>query len=74
MRVCDVGANEPEWNIHFQQMGDVGGSSGTEIVDADNLVSLGQQALTEVRPQESRTSRDDSSWPTHQGSTPQILR
>src|SRR4029077_12998817 len=38
---------------------DVAGDAGNQVVDADDVVAIGQQTLAEVRSEESRPARDD---------------
>ena len=43
------------------QVLDVGGRAGDEVIDADDLVPVGQEALAQVRADEARAAGDDCS-------------
>ena len=43
----------------IQQMGDVVLGAGEEVVQADNVVAVGQQSFTEMRAEEAGTAGDE---------------
>jgi hypothetical protein len=54
-----------------EQMQDIVFGAGEEIVDAEYVVSLGQQPLAEMRAEEANPARDQDTFAQHHG--PYIL-
>jgi hypothetical protein len=66
-RLGDVVLHEPEPRIRHERL-DVSAASRQQIVHTENIMSLGEETLAQVRPDETTPSRDDRS----QGSPPEM--
>jgi len=61
-RLDDVVAHHLEVAV-IQEVSDVGATPGVEVVEADHLVTIPEQALAEVAPDEAGSAGDEGSHP-----------
>ncbi len=57
-RVRDIVPDELELRVP-EQVGDVLGRAGDEVIDRDDLVALGEEPIAEVRPDEPGSAGDE---------------
>jgi hypothetical protein len=56
-KLCDIMLDNPESRIPGK-MADIGGSSGDQIVDRQNLPAVIEQGVAQMRPKKSRSACD----------------